>query len=99
MALNNTQSIVIKLLGESSLRDRFYWTGGTLLAEKYLHHRESYDVDLFTDREFRYEEVAKRLSEIRPMLHGSKKEQEALVREIQHYFTDQSARYLHRLLD
>lgn len=29
----------------------FYWTGGTVLAEIYLHHRESEDIDLFSDNE------------------------------------------------
>lgn len=57
MALNSTQAIILKQLAKSPLKKRFYWTGGTLLAEKYLHHRDSYDVDLFSDQPFRYEEV------------------------------------------
>jgi len=27
----------------------FYWTGGTVLSEFYLHHRESEDIDLFIE--------------------------------------------------
>ncbi len=57
MALSKIQSTIIAALAQSPMRDRFYWTGGTLLAEKYLKHRHSYDVDLFTDAPFRYEEV------------------------------------------
>src|SRR3989338_4855608 len=57
MALIKTQAAIIEVLAHSPMRKRFYWTGGTLLAEKYLHHRHSYDVDVFTDTPFRYEEV------------------------------------------
>lgn len=31
--------------------DRFYLTGGTALARFYFHHRESFDLDLFTNEE------------------------------------------------
>ena len=38
------------VLKESYLLKNYYWTGGTVLSEFYLHHRESYDIDLFTER-------------------------------------------------
>src|SRR3989338_5752513 len=57
MALSKIQVTVLEELSNSPLKEKFYWTGGTLLAEKYLHHRDSYDVDLFTDDPFGYEEV------------------------------------------
>lgn len=57
MALGSTQKIILDELAKSPLKERFYWSGGTLLAEKYLQHRHSYDVDLFSDKPFRYEEV------------------------------------------
>lgn len=31
------------------LTKNYYWTGGTVLSEFYLHHRESEDIDLFTE--------------------------------------------------
>lgn len=65
MALSKIQSTIIKALAQSPMRDRFYWTGGTLLAEKYLQHRHSYDVDLFTDTPFRYEEVLPLVQEVK----------------------------------
>ncbi len=34
------------------LTKRFYLTGGTALSEFYLHHRESEDIDLFSEDEF-----------------------------------------------
>jgi predicted nucleotidyltransferase component of viral defense system len=40
--------LVIK---ESYLLERFYWTGGTVLSEFYLQHRESHDIDLFSQQQ------------------------------------------------
>lgn len=57
MALSAVQKSILEALAASSLSKRFYWTGGTLLAEKYLRHRHSHDVDLFTDTSFQYEEI------------------------------------------
>lgn len=37
------------VLKEQYLLKHYYWTGGTVLSEFYLHHRESYDIDLFTE--------------------------------------------------
>jgi len=37
------------VLKEPYLLKRFYWTGGTVLSEFYLHHRESHDIDLFSE--------------------------------------------------
>jgi predicted nucleotidyltransferase component of viral defense system len=65
MALSKIQLAVLEALAQSPLRNRFYWTGGTLLAEKYLHHRHSYDVDVFTDTPFRYEEVLPLVQEVK----------------------------------
>lgn len=37
---------------EKYITKHYYWTGGTVLSEFYLHHRESQDIDLFIeDRE------------------------------------------------
>ena len=57
MALSEVQRSIIAALAASPLSKKFYWTGGTLLAEKYLQHRHSYDVDLFTDTPVQYEEI------------------------------------------
>lgn len=34
---------------EKQITKRFYWTGGTVLTEFYLHHRLSEDIDLFNE--------------------------------------------------
>ncbi|MBI3559102.1 nucleotidyl transferase AbiEii/AbiGii toxin family protein [Candidatus Gottesmanbacteria bacterium] len=35
----------------------FYLTGGTVLSSWYLHHRESYDLDFFTEKSFDYDQI------------------------------------------
>lgn len=37
------------VLKEPYIVKRFYWTGGTVLSEFYLKHRESEDIDLFSE--------------------------------------------------
>lgn len=36
---------------EPSFIESYYWTGGTVLSEFYLHHRDSEDIDLFIEKE------------------------------------------------
>ena len=67
MALSKIQKKVLEVLAKSSLNNKFYWTGGTLLAEKYLQHRESQDIDLFSDNSFSYQEIL-------PLVHQIQKE-------------------------
>ena len=46
------------------LRDKFYLTGGTALAACYLNHRESEDIDLFTNVSFDSATVIARMTRI-----------------------------------
>lgn len=47
--LNKDQEKFLEfVIKEPYLLKRFYWTGGTVLSEFYLKHRESYDIDLFS---------------------------------------------------
>ncbi len=62
--LNSLQKKVLTLLAKSSLSKRFYWTGGTLLASHYLHHRLSEDLDFFTDQKFSYNDVIGFINEL-----------------------------------
>lgn len=41
-------AVLEQAANESSVTDRYYFTGGTALAECYLHHRYSKDLDFFT---------------------------------------------------
>lgn len=49
--------MAIDLLANSKLQEKFYWTGGTLLAHHYLQHRKSEDLDFFTEKEFSFNEI------------------------------------------
>lgn len=78
MALNHTQSLVFELLKQSPLQDRFYWTGGTLLSEKYLHHRESYDIDLVSEKPFRYQDISPLLQALQKQARLNKIEEKKI---------------------
>lgn len=51
------QKRVLDLFSRSSLKNKFYWTGGTLLSYLYLHHRRSNDLDFFSDKPFTYNQI------------------------------------------
>lgn len=69
MELTKEQKIALELLSKSLLRDRFYWTGGTLLSVYYFQHRYSLDLDLFTEKEFTFEEVNSLANDIKKKLN------------------------------
>ena len=69
--LSEQQKKFLKIFGrENSLVKRFYLTGGTALAEFYLHHRYSEDLDFFNEEEFS-------LLPIRAFIKKAEKELEA----------------------
>ncbi len=55
--LTSLQKKVLNLFSKSSIGKRFYWTGGTLLSYFYLHHRQSKDLDFFSDEPFDYNQI------------------------------------------
>lgn len=57
--LNPIQRKFLELaIKEPYILKTFYWTGGTALAEFYLQHRESEDIDLFSEAEIEVEPVS-----------------------------------------
>ena len=48
----NQRKILSLIADEDSIASRFYLTGGTALAEYYLRHRLSEDLDFFAEEEF-----------------------------------------------
>lgn len=47
----NQQEFLEIVLKEPYILKRFYWTGGTVLSEFYLRHRDSHDIDLFSENQ------------------------------------------------
>ena len=51
--LSDNQKNILSLLSkEKIISDNFYLSGGTALAEFYLNHRLSEDLDFFSEKEF-----------------------------------------------
>ena len=63
--LTKNQKKTIELLANSLLKEKFYWTGGTLLAYHYFHHRFSEDLDFFTEKPFNFEEINPLVNQIK----------------------------------
>lgn len=62
--LNNLQKTILSLFGQIIESEYFYLTGGTALAEFYLKHRKSNDLDFFTDTEELIISFSQRLEKI-----------------------------------
>lgn len=63
--LTSTQYFVLDLASkERQITDWFYFTGGTALAEFYLHHRVSEDLDFFSENEVHHEVVDSFLNKV-----------------------------------
>lgn len=57
--LNPFQKKTLDVFKRTSLSKKFYLSGGTALAEVYLHHRYSEDLDFFTSEELDINELEK----------------------------------------
>lgn len=62
----NQKKILSLLANEAIITDNFYLTGGTALAEFYLSHRLSEDLDFFSEKEIDAEAVSAVLKKIQP---------------------------------
>ena len=65
--LSHFQSQALELFKKSPLATSFYLSGGTALAEFYLHHRQSEDLDFFTQEELNLKSLQKLASSISQM--------------------------------
>lgn len=77
--LNSFQKQTLYIFGKSFLHDKFYLSGGTALAEFYLQHRLSEDLDFFTQGELDLEELKK-------FIHLVARKNEISTVEFQHGF-------------
>ena len=63
--LSKNQIKILNLLGqETAVAKNFYLTGGTALAEFYLQHRLSEDLDFFSETEFNPQDISVILKKI-----------------------------------
>lgn len=62
------QQETLDFFAKSAIRDKFYWTGGTLLSVVYLRHRRSQDIDFFSDAPFSHEEIIGFVNDLKQQL-------------------------------
>ena len=70
--LNSIQQIILANFITSSLAQKFYLSGGTALAEYYLQHRLSEDLDFFTQQELNIDELTKFINSISKKIKAKK---------------------------
>lgn len=64
ITFNPTQKTIFdNFAKDKNLSKRFYFTGGTALSAVYLHHRESEDLDFFSESDFDNEQILKFIEE------------------------------------
>jgi len=68
MELSPLQLEILEAVKSSGLGKTFYWTGGTLLAHCYLHHRRSFDLDFFTETKFTREKIEPFVTDLKKRL-------------------------------
>ena len=64
IGFTSLQQYVFDAFSKSPSARNFYFTGGTALSVFYLHHRESVDLDFFTENEFNTDEVIEFVEEV-----------------------------------
>ena len=70
--LSQLQKDTLIFFGKNYFGKNFYWTGGTLLAYQYLHHRISIDLDFFSDDLFTDDQYLVFLNDLKKQV-GAKK--------------------------
>lgn len=86
--ITNLQKKVLELFSQSPLKNRFYWTGGTLLSFFYLHHRQSKDLDFFSDKPFQYNQVIGFVRDLRKQLKLSEVEEKKIFDRWEFFLQD-----------
>ena len=70
--LSKLQKDVLKFIGKNPFGSNFYWTGGTLLSYFYLHHRDSVDLDFFSEELFLDDEYLVFINELKKEVGANK---------------------------
>ncbi len=66
------QKDILVFFGRNPFAENFYWTGGTLLAYQYLHHRISVDLDFFSNDLFTDDQYLIFLNELKNQIKAKK---------------------------
>lgn len=70
--LSKLQKEILGFLGKDIFGKNFYWTGGTLLAYQYFHHRLSADLDFFSDDLFANEQYLDFINRLKKYISADK---------------------------
>ena len=70
--LTSLQKETLKFFSRNRFGQNFYWTGGTLLAYKYFDHRNSVDLDFFSENLYRDDEYLIFINELKKNLKAHK---------------------------
>lgn len=70
--LTKLQKDVLLFFGKNAFAKNFYWTGGTLLSYFYLHHRDSVDLDFFSEDLFLDDEYLKFINDLKSAIKAGK---------------------------
>lgn len=62
------QKVLDEFSKEKYLKKKFYLTGGTALSAIYFHHRESEDLDFFSEEEFNDDEIIQFINKVSSLL-------------------------------
>lgn len=86
--LTHLQDKTLKAFAKSSLAKYFYWTGGTALSVFYFQHRQSKDLDFFSDKSFGYIDIIGFIQELKKQLKLTKIEEKKIFDRYEFLLTD-----------
>lgn len=70
--LSKLQKDILSFFGKHTFGKNFYWTGGTLLAYLYFHHRISVDLDFFSNDLFTDEQYLEFINRLKKDISAEK---------------------------
>lgn len=82
------QDKTLKAFAKSPLAKSFYWTGGTALSVFYFHHRQSKDLDFFSDQPFGYRNIIGFIQEVKKQLKLAKIEEKRIFDRWEFFLID-----------
>lgn len=84
--LSAFQKSFLSCFAGSPLKNDFYWSGGTALALLHLQHRQSEDIDLFSDKPVDYDRVKAFISAVKRAIGFDKVEERRIFSRNEFFF-------------